>query len=108
MKLKVKPEGREGIWLVEKSDLKEWIAEQRFEKIHNYVNTGGIVIGADHDVESVLSDIDRADRLAVLTGDAQRGNFGHALSLITNEKMEMYDIGKITEDILVILEGEKI
>ena len=104
MKLKVKPEGRDGVWLVEKADLKEWIIAQGFEQIHNFMGGGQVLIGADHDVESVLSDIDRADRLGILTGDAQRGNLRHALSLIRGNKMEMYDIGAITEDDLEIIQ----
>jgi hypothetical protein len=61
-----------------------------------------MIIGADHELASVLEDIDRAQRLAVLTGYAQRGNMGHALALIIDNKLEMYDIGELTEDDLEV------
>ena len=104
MKIKVTKEGREGIYLPEKESLKEWIKEQKFEQIHNFIPSSSLMLGADHSVESVLDDIDRADRLGILTGKAQANNLGHALSIISNEKMEMYDIGNITEEDLAIAE----
>lgn len=102
MKLKVKPEGREGVYLVEKSDLTNWIKDKDFVKIHNFVGGGFALIGADHDVDSVLSDIASAERLAILTGAAARGNMNHHLAVIRNNKLEMFDIGKITEEDLEI------
>lgn len=102
MKVKVTKEGRDGIYLPDKESLKAWIKEQNFEEIHNFIPSSMMMLGADHSVESVLKDIDEADRLAVLTGDAQSNNLGHALSIIKGEKMEMYDIGKVTEEDLEI------
>lgn len=101
-KLVVKSEGREEIYLVEKDDIKEFIKSKKLKIIHNFIPSGPMMIGADHEVESVLEDIDRADKLAILTGSAQANNLGHALALITNEKLEMYDIGKITESDLLV------
>lgn len=103
MKIKVTKEGRDGIYLPDKESLKAWIEAQGFEEIHNFIPSSSLMLGADHSVESVLKDIDTADRLAILTGDAQSNNLGHALSLIENEKMEMYDIGKVTEEDLQIV-----
>jgi hypothetical protein len=102
MKIKVTKEGREGIFIPEKESLIAWIKEQKFEQIHNFIPTANMMLGADHDVESVIKDIEKSDRLAILTGDAQANNLGHALSLIFENKMEMYDIGKITEEDLDI------
>ena len=99
----VTPEGREGVWLADRDSLKSWITEQGFEHIHNFVASGPLVIGADHSPESVLDDIDQADGVAILTGDAAKGNLGHALAIIAPpshglpQRLEMYDIGKITE-----------
>ena len=95
--IKVTPEGREGLWLADKDSLKAWIIEQEFEAIHNFIDGGFMVIGADHQVDSVLVDIDAAERVAILTGDAQRNNLGHALALIIDNSLGMYDIGDITE-----------
>lgn len=103
----VTPEGREGVWLADRASLKAWIEAQHFECIHNFGDTRtGIILGADHDVASVLKDIDKAERVAILTGASQRGNMNHALALIAPpegrlpERLEMYDIGPIDESVL--------
>lgn len=102
MKLKAIPEGRKDIWIPEKESLKEFIKSRGLEDIHNFVQTGpsgGLLLGADHDVESVLNDIDHAVRLAVFTDP--NANAAHSLALILDsppmgEHLEMYDIGEIT------------
>jgi len=107
MTIKAKPEGREGIYIPEKESLKDWIKAKKFKQIHNFIPSGpghSMMIGADHDVKSVLEDIDRATRWAILTGDHANGNMGHALSLIfgdydkgEKEHLELYDIGRVEE-----------
>ncbi len=103
MQIQVKPEGRENIYLPEKESLKDWITSKRFKQIHNFIPSTFGVIGADHETKSVLEDIDQAERIAILTGSAQRNNMRHALSIIKNNKMQMYDIGEITEQDLEII-----
>lgn len=104
----VTPEGREGLWLADRESLKAWIEEQNFEHIHNFIASGALVVGADHEVPGVLADIDAAERVAVLTGEARMGNLGHALALIMPagqgrpERLEMFDIGDVTEADLTI------
>ena len=98
MKLKVKKEGRPNIFIPEKESLKKFIKNRKLKKIHNFIPTRMAMIGADHDVKSVLEDIDRADRLAIFTDNS---NMGHSLALIYKDKLEVYDIGKITEEDLV-------
>lgn len=100
--LKVKKEGRKNIYIpIDKENLKEFIGSRELEIIHNFIPTGAMMLGADHDIKSVLSDIDRADRLAVFTDPT--ANMGHSLALIFKEKLECYDIGKIIEEDLQIL-----
>ncbi len=94
-KIIVKPEGRNGIWIPEKESLKSWIRSKKFGAIHNFIPTGSMVLGADHEVKSVLEDIDRAERLAVFTDHT--ANMGHALALVTGNKLECYDIGKLED-----------
>ena len=95
-KLKVKPEGRDNIYIPEKESLKDFIKSKKLKKIHNFTPTGTMMLGADHDIKSVLKDIEKSDRLAVLTDET--ANMGHSLALIKNEKLECYDIGKITKE----------
>lgn len=100
MKIKVKAEGRPDVWLVEdKASLKAFIKGKKLKTIHNFVQSGPMVIGADHSVKSVLEDIDAAERMAVFTDP--NANMGHALA-IADVKLEMYDIGPVTLDDLDI------
>lgn len=94
-KIKVTPEGRENMWIPEKESLKKWIEDTGVERIHHFIPTGSMIIGADHDTESVLKDIDNGDRLAIFTDST--ANMGHSLAIIKNEKLGCYDIGKINE-----------
>jgi len=98
-KIKVKKEGRPNIYIPEKESLKDYIKSKKIKKIHNFIPSGMMILGADHDVKSVLFDIDRAERLAIFTDDS---NMGHSLSLIYNNRLECYDIGKISEENLII------
>lgn len=107
MKINVKPEGRLGVYIPEKESLIKWVKEQKFEAIHNMIPNGGMAIGADHDPESVVNDIKNADRLGILTGSAAYVNFGHSLAIIRSEKLEMYDIGRITDDMLEVRQLSK-
>jgi len=100
MKIKCKPEGRNDIYIPEKESLKKYIKSLNLEAIHNFVPSGMIMIGADHDVESVLQDIDVADRLAIFTNPG--ANMGHSMALITDEKLECYDIGRLIKEDLKI------
>lgn len=99
-KIKVRPEGRENIWLPERESLVAYIKVKRLKKIHNFILSGMMMIGADHDVESVIDDIARADRLAVFTDP--HANMGYSLAVITKEKLECFDIGPLTENELDI------
>lgn len=107
-RITVEPEGREGVWLADRESLKAYIEAQAFEAIHNFTGGGSMFIGADHSVSSVLDDIDNANRVAILTGESARGNLGHALALIMPpnalrpERLEMYDIGTVTDSDLSI------
>lgn len=95
MQIKVKEEGREGIYLPDKESLIAFIKSKNFEQIHNFI-PGPVMLGADHSVESVIEAIKSCDRIAVLLGSAYRNNMNHALSVIHGLNMEMYDIGEIT------------
>jgi hypothetical protein len=103
MKIKVKKEGRKNIWIpLDLENLKDWIKEKDFKQIHNFTPNGMMILGADHEVGSVLDDIDQADRLAVFTDKFM--NMGHSLAIIFKERLECYDIGKLTiEDLEIVI-----
>lgn len=101
IKLQVTPEGREGVYLVDKQPLTEWIKAKKFKTIHNFIPSGMMIIGADHEVKSVLEDIEKSERLAILTG--RNANMGHELAIIRDNKLECYDIGNLTEKDLEVV-----
>ena len=107
MKLKVRAEGRPGIYLPEKPDLKAFIKSRKLKTIHNFIPTSTMMIGADHNVAGVLKDIDNSLRSAVHTKKSGSMNMGHALSRVLSdergERLEVYDIGPVSEDDLDII-----
>jgi len=100
VKLKVEPEGRPNIYLPDRKSLKAFIKSRKLKKIHNFRSVGPIHLGADHDVKSVLADIDHAERLAIFTDDS---NMGHSLALVRNNELQCYDIGEIQPSNLDVL-----
>lgn len=102
MGIAVEPEGREGVWVPDREQLVAWLRarEERFP-IHCFIGTG-ILIGADWETESVIEEVEAADRVALLTGDAYAQNLSHALAVISKqEKLFMFDVGSVDEVILI-------
>ena len=115
MKLKVEPEGREGVWTIEKGDLIEWLNNYPSDKIHNNIESGSFSLGADWSKGEVVELVEASFRYAILTGNSLLGNRGHALAVIghdqvcnQDEKLYMFDIGPITEDDLNITTNKPI
>lgn len=94
-KIKATKEGRKNVWLPDKDSLKEFIRSRKMKMIHNLSQSGMLLLGADHDVKSVLEDIDNADRLTIFTNPLT--NMGHSLAIIRKNTLDCYDIGKISE-----------
>ena len=104
-KITVEPEGRKNIWVAEKESLKKWIKEKEFKQIHNFKAGGQIIIGADHEVESVFEDIDNAERIAVFTDEDE--NMGHSLAIVIDNQLECFDVGVITKKDLSIKKNDE-
>lgn len=97
MKIKVKPEGREGIWLVSKQEIIDFLLNYEYDTIHNYIAGGPAVIGVDWSKKSIIEKINESEMIAILTGEAFKHNLRHALSVIANNELYMFDIGEIQE-----------
>jgi len=99
MDIRVTPEGRDGVWIPESDDVISFIWSLEFDSIHNYNPNprSSILIGADWSKESVVEKVENAERLAVLTGEAKEGNMNHALAVIQNNELSIFDIGDVTE-----------
>jgi hypothetical protein len=101
IKIKASKTATKDIFTPDKESLKTFIRSKGFKVFHNFQGNTGIILGADHDVESVLSDIDKAERVAIFTNPNY--NMGHSLSLILNNKLECYDIGIIKETFIEVI-----
>lgn len=97
-KIKAKPEGRDGIYLVKSQDIVDWLMEYPEEKIHNFIPTVSMMLGADWDKAQVMGHIEGAERIAILTGDARKNNLNHSLAVISDNELKVFDIGEITEE----------
>lgn len=103
MTIKAKPEGRKGIYLPDKESLKAFVAALEQEQIHCFMPGGGMYLGADWSKESVLNEIDKAVRMGLCLEESGSDSMGHMLALIVEvedgkrERLQIYDIGKITE-----------
>jgi len=102
-KIRVKKEGRKNVWLVEKEEIVRWLNENWRGNIHNFLPASFGVVGADWPKKSVIREIKKSERIAILTGDHQKENFRHALSVIVYNELKMFDIGEITEKDLKII-----
>lgn len=100
-KIKVKQEGRENVYTCEKKDIIEWFEQSDLDMIHNYL-PGPIMLGADWAKSQVIEEINKSQRIGILTGSALAGNMRHSLSVIVGNELKMFDIGEITSDDLDI------
>lgn len=102
MKIKVKPEGRDGVWIADKDSVIDFIMNYEQDQIHNFLPNGGMMLGCDFSKSEAVKQVKDAERLAILTGDSLKNNMRHALSVIVNNKLSIFDIGEITEDDLLV------
>lgn len=101
-RIKVYKEGREGVYIVSQKDIINFLEDSDLEEIHCNLNGNSIIIGADWEKDSVIEEIKKTDKLAILTGKARINNMGHSLAVISNNILKMFDIGQITENDLDI------
>ena len=90
--IKCLPEGRKGIWLVDKDSLKTWISARDWgedRKIHCFRG----FIGADWDVEEVLANCEKATIIVIRIP----AFINHHLKMRVDGDWYSYNIGKITE-----------
>lgn len=100
--VQAEPEPRAGVWIPDREQLVEWLRTLP-GPIHCFVGAGGgaVLVGADWDVDSVVEQVVKAERVALLTGDARAGNVGHGLAVIVSvgddEHLQMFDVGPVDD-----------
>lgn len=102
MKIKVKPEGRDGMYLPDIDSLVEWIKSKKFKYIHHAYAGGSMIIGADWNPEDAIERIRAGERVAILTKEVAGSNMGHAIAVVHKNKLNILDVGPITKDNLIV------
>lgn len=102
MKIKVKLEGRDGVWIADKDSVIDFLMDYEHEQIHNFLPIGGMMLGCVFSKSEAIKQVKNAERLAILTGDSLQGNMRHALSVIVDNQLSIFDIGEITESDLLV------
>lgn len=99
-KIYVTAEGREGAYLISKEEATRVVKAYPGEEIHHQFQNPPMFLGADHSKEDVLDDIQKAEKLAIIT----EPNFTmrHHLVLIFDNKRHAYDIGEIKPSDLLV------
>ena len=100
MKIKVKKSmSEEGIFLVEKKEIKKYIKALGVKTMHVINPNSSLAVSYDYTIENVLKAVDESDRLALLTGTASKNNLGHNLSIVKKDLLLMFNIGEIEKDL---------
>jgi len=99
-KIKVVPEGRDGIWIINVDTAKDVIDHYNSDVIHCIRPAGFAILGADWQKTNVVEHLKHSTKIALTTGEAFNQNFKHALAVITDE-LYLFDVGTISEDDLV-------
>lgn len=96
--IKVTPEGRDGLWIADKDSVVEFLDGYEHDEIHNLMPAGVVQLGADWEKVKVIEKVKDAERIAIATGSSYRSNLRHALAVIVDNELLLFDIGEITED----------
>lgn len=104
IKISVTREGRPGIFIPEIESLVSWINSKNFETIHHAFAVNHNSLGANWSVENAIERIRVADKVGILMPEVSGGNLGHALAVVYQNKLNIMDIGVVTEEDLDIKE----
>jgi len=75
---------------ITKRQAKSILIKRDDERAHTFANTGGMLLGADHDIKSLHKSIDESF-VCKLTGDVAQG-MGHGLAVIPSKDCSQKEI----------------
>ena len=101
-KIKVTSEGSPGIYLVTALEIERYLNSLEQDTFHCSIPSNSLVLGANWDKLGVIKEVNKSERLVILTGGAAKNNLGHALACVASGGLTMFDIGPITEDMLSV------
>lgn len=100
-KVKVTPEGREGLYLVSPDEIIAHLEKADFEQVHTFRGDWPLLIGADWEKDSVIEFLKTADKIAFTFPHQVL----HALVGVAGENRVLFDIGEIDESLMDIQEN---
>jgi len=100
MKIKVKPEGREGIYLITNEEAIKLVKSIKSKHVHHQYQGGTMMIGADWDKKEVLEHLKKVKKIAIVI--EPNLTIGHHLVTVTKTKRNAFDVGEITKKELEI------
>jgi hypothetical protein len=105
MKIQVKPEGREGVFLVEREEALKFVTSLEQEKIHNFLGSDFMQFGCNWEKSKVLDFLrDTATSIAILI--EPNLTIGHHLVGLTETKRYGFDVGKLGLDDLEVIDDK--
>ena len=105
--MKVKRSFTEGVLLVEKKEITNYIKDSDLKSIHVINPYSSIAASYDYTIENALEKINDSDSLAILTGKASSNNLEHNLSVVKNDKLLIFNIGNVEKDLDIVELSEK-
>lgn len=73
-----------------KAQAKKMLYVKKGKMVHTFLNTAGLLVGADHDLKSLLKDIDNAYACRK-TGEAAQA-VGHGLAILPTKDCTQSDV----------------
>lgn len=104
MKINVTPEWRPDMYIPNKQSLIEFIRESEQAEIHCMIWVAMMMVWADWHKDSLIKEIEKSERIGILLWNAKKNNLWHALAVITNNELKMFDlsIDKLDLEILSV------
>lgn len=90
------PEGRPGIWLIDADQAEALIHEKPGSTIHNFIDGGMALLGADWEKESAVALVHTEGKRCALVFPPN-GTMKHQLVVLDDKKKWMFDVGEIEE-----------
>ena len=95
-KVKVIPEGRKGIYLVESEEICGHIEQANVERIHSFRGDMPVLIGADWDKADVIDFLKGCDTIAFVFPHQAL----HAIAAIKGYDRVLFDVGEVDERLM--------
>lgn len=99
-KIKVKPEGREGVYIVEKDEAERFVESLPCDTIHNFIGGHAFMLGADWTKSEVINFLRDAEQVAIVM--EPNITMRHHLVALTADKRYSFDVGVIAVEELEV------